>query len=108
MTTKTLLLTASLAFASLAFGKSYDIVLSSATQAGALKLQAGEYSLKVVNGQAVFTNVENSKSFTAPVTVQNGAKKYDATSVDTASQNGTEKIQTIELGGSNTQLQFGE
>ena len=46
MTTKSLLLIASLAFAGLAFGKSYDIVLSSPTQAGAVKLQAGEYSLK--------------------------------------------------------------
>jgi hypothetical protein len=108
MKTKSLLLTATLGLASLAFGKSYDIVLSTPTQAGALQLKAGEYSLKVVNGQAVFTNVENAKSFTAPVKVQNGDKKYDSTAVDTASQNGTEKIQTIELGGSNMQLQFGE
>jgi hypothetical protein len=108
MTTKTLLITGALALASLAYGKSYDIVLSSPTQAGSVQLKAGEYSLKVVNGQAVFTDVQTAKSFTAPVKMQNAAKKFDTTSVDTSKANGSEQIKTIELGGSTTQLAFGE
>ncbi len=62
----------------------------------------------MVNGQAVFTSAETSKSFTAPVKVQTAAKKYDETSVDTANKNGSEKIISIELGGSDTELEFGE
>jgi hypothetical protein len=108
MKTKSILLTAALAVASLAYGKTYNIVLGSTTQVGSLQLKAGEYNLKVVNGQAVFTSVESSKSFTAPVTVQTASKKYDETAVDTANKNGSEKIVSIELGGSNTQLEFGE
>ena len=108
MKTKTLILSGALALASLAFGKSYDIVLSNPTQAGAVQLKAGEYSLKIVNGQAVFTDVDSAKSFTAPVKLQTADHKFDATAVDTTKANGQEKIQTIELGGSNQQLQFGE
>lgn len=108
MTTKSLLFIGTLALASLASAKSYDIVLSNPTNAGNLQLKAGEYSLKVTGSNAVFTNVETGKSFTAPVKVQEGSKKFENTAVDTEKANGTDKITTIELGGSNTQLQLGE
>ena len=108
MKTKSILLTASLALASLAFGKSYDIVLSTPTQVGSVTLTAGQYSLKVVNGNAVFTNLDSAKTFTAPAKLQTADHKFDATAVDTAKQGSSEKIQKIELGGSNTELEFGE
>ena len=108
MTTKSLLCIGTLALASLASAKSYDIVLSSPAKAGSLELNAGEYSLKVKGSTAVFTNVETGKSFTAPVKVQEGSKKYDNTAVDTQKSNGADEIKTIELGGSNTQIQLGE
>lgn len=108
MTTKSLLLIGTLALAGIASAKSYDIVLSAPAKAGSLELNAGEYSLKVKGSTAVFTNVETGKSFTAPVKVQEGSKKYENTAVDTNSVNGADQIQTIELGGSNTQLQLGE
>jgi hypothetical protein len=108
MTTKSLLLIGTLALAGIAGAKSYDIVLSAPAKAGSLQLNAGEYSLKVKGSTAVFTNVETGKSFTAPVKVQEGSKKYENTAVDTSNVNGTDEIQSIELGGSNTQLQLGE
>jgi hypothetical protein len=108
MTTKSLLFIGTLALASIASAKSYDIVLSSPTKAGSLQLNPGEYSLKVKGSNAVFTNVETGKSFTAPVKVQEAGKKFENTAVDTTKQNGTDEITTIELGGSNTQLQLGE
>jgi hypothetical protein len=109
MTTKSLLCIGTLALASLLSAKSYDIVLSAPTKAGSVELKPGEYSLKLKGSNAVFTNVETGKSFTAPVKVQAGSKKFDNTAVDTTKEsNGTEDMTTIELGGSTTQLQLGE
>ena len=108
MTTKSLLLIGTLALASIASAKSYDIILSSPAKAGNLQLGAGEYSLKVKGNTAVFTNVETGKSFTAAVKVQEGSKKFENTAVDTTTANGTDEIKSIELGGSNTQLELGE
>lgn len=110
MTMKSVLVTGTLALCSLTMGyaKSYDLVFSSPVKAGSVELKAGEYTLKVKGTSAVFTNVETAKSFTAPVKVQNTGKKFDVTAVDTNNKNGTSKIQTIELGGSDTQLDFGE
>jgi hypothetical protein len=109
MTTKSLLCIGTLALAGVLSAKSYDIVLSAPTKAGSVELKPGEYSLKVKGTNAVFTNVETGKSFTAPVKVQQANKKFDNTSVDTQKEsNGTEDMKTIELGGSTTQLQLGE
>lgn len=108
MTTKSLLMIGTLALASIASAKSYDIILSAPTKAGNVQLNAGEYNLKVKGTNAVFTNVETGKSFTAPVKVQQAAKKFDNTAVDTKSNNGADEIKTIELGGSMTQLELGE
>jgi len=104
MKTKSLLLIGTLALAGIASAKSYDIVLSAPTKAGAIQLPAGEYSLKLKGNNAVFTNVETGKSVSATVKVENGAKKFDVTAVDS----NADQIKTIELGGSNTVLELGE
>ena len=108
MTTKSLFFIGALALASIASAKSYDIVLSGPAKAGAIQLSAGEYSLKVQGSNAVFTNMDTGKSVTAPVKVQTASKKFENTAVDTEKQNGADEIKSIELGGSNTQLQLGE
>src|SRR5215813_9841421 len=110
MKMKSLLMAGTLALASLsiASAKSYDIVLTSPVSAGNTQLKAGEYSLKVEGEQAVFTDVETGKKFTAPVKLENGSKKFELTAVGTTNQNGSDRIQTIELGGSSTELVFGE
>jgi hypothetical protein len=104
---KTMILVAALALSSLiASAKSYDIALSTNTLVGNQQLSAGQYKLKVDGGTATFTDLNTFKTFTAPVKIEQGAKKFDLTAVDTDKQNGTDHIKTIELGGSNTELQF--
>jgi hypothetical protein len=108
MTTKSLLLIGTLALAGIASAKSYDIILSAPAKAGGVQLAAGEYSLKVQGSNAVFTNVETGKSFTTAVKSEDAGKKFSQTAVDTTSNNGSEQITVIELGGSSTQLELGE
>lgn len=97
-----------LASLSIASAKSYDIILSDPTMAGNTQLQPGEYKLKVEGAQAVFTDVQNSKSWTAPVKVENAGKKFSQTVVETTHQGDMAHIGAIDLGGSNTKLEFGQ
>jgi hypothetical protein len=97
-----------LASLGIASAKSYDIIISDATMAGATQLQPGEYKLKVEGSQAVFTDVQTSKSWTAPVKVQNSDRKFDQTVVETTHQGDMAHIDAIDLAGSNTKLAFGQ
>lgn len=90
----------------IASAKSYDIILSDAAMAGNTQLQRGEYKLKVEGSQAVFTDVQTSKSWTAPVKVQNSDRKFDQTVVETTQQGDMAHIDAIDLAGSNTKLAF--
>jgi len=95
-----------LASLSLASAKSYDIVLTEASKAGNVQLSAGEYRLKLEGSNAIFTNMDNNKRFTVPVKVQTTEKKFDETAVDTTKSNGAATVESIELGGSTTKLDF--
>ena len=110
MTIKNLLLTGALAVASLsiASAKSYDIVLANPTKVANLQLKAGEYKVKLEGTNAVFTAVESGKSFTAPAKLQTAAKKFDMTAVDTDKKTDADHISAIELGGTNTKIEFSE
>lgn len=110
MTIKSILFTATLALATLtvASAKSYEINLSSAVHVGGVELKPGQYSLKIQGNNAIFTEVETAKSFTAPVKVDNGTKRFGVTMVDTSKSSNGPAIKTIELGGSKTTLDFGE
>jgi hypothetical protein len=105
---KTLLLTGALTlFSMMASAKTYDVVLSGPTQAGNVQLKAGEYRVKLEGANARFTDTQTDKSIMVPVKVKQAPQKFENTAVDTNKKSGTDKIQTIELGGSNTQLDFG-
>jgi hypothetical protein len=110
MTGKSLLIVGALTLSSfgLASAKSYDIILSAPAKAGATELKPGEYKLKVEGSQATFTDAQSSKSFTVPVKVENGAKKFANTSVESTNQDGMDNIHAIDLGGSNTRLTVGQ
>jgi hypothetical protein len=110
MTTRSLLIVGALTLSSLgiASAKSFDIILGAPAMAGNTELKAGEYRLKVEGTQATFTEAQSSKSITVPVKVQNGDHRFGATSVETSNQNGMDNIQTIDLAGSNTKLEFGK
>jgi hypothetical protein len=86
--------------------KSYDIILSGPTKAGNITLKAGQYRLKVDGSNAIFTDVNSSKSFTTPVKVETTEKKYEDTRVQSTKDGDTDKIQEIDLGGSKTKLGF--
>jgi len=78
MTKKSLLLIGAMAMFTLpiASARSYDIALSDPTMVGTTQLAAGQYSVKVEGSNAVFTNEDNYKSVTAPVKIENVAKKF--------------------------------
>ena len=110
MKTRALLLAGvfSLSMFSVANAKSYDITLENPSKAGGAVLAPGEYRVKVEGSNAVFTNVRTDKKVTAPVTIENSAKKHENTAVESNVQSGTEKIKAIELGGSRETLEFGD
>jgi hypothetical protein len=110
MKNRSLVLAGALTLASLSLlsAKTYDITLSSPTKAGTVELKPGEYKLKVQGSNVVFTNVDTSKTYTTPAKLQTQSKKYDVTAVETTKAGDTDKLMAIELGGSPTELQFGE
>jgi len=105
---KKFMLVAGLALSSLTVlsAKTYDIVLSNTTKAGALELKPGQYKLKVEGSNAVFTDTSKGKSFTTPVKVETGDQKFNDTRVQSVKEGETEKINEIDLGGSKTKLGF--
>ena len=105
---KSLILAGALSLGAICFAgtKSYDINLTTPAKAGNVVLAAGQYKLSVQGTNAVFTDARTRKSFTAPVKVETAPKKFHYTSVDTAPDQGSDKITSIELGGSTTQIAF--
>jgi uncharacterized protein (AIM24 family) len=105
---KTFVLAIALGFFSFLFAgtKKYEVVLSSPTQIGSVKLAPGDYTVKVEGANAVFTNRENDKSVSAPVKVETGNKKFDVTAVKSTQEGDSATLQSIELGGSTTTLEF--
>jgi hypothetical protein len=108
MTKRSLLLFGVLAMSvlSIASAKSYTIAFSSPTMVGSAQLPAGEYRLKVEGSSAVITNVDNNKSVTAPVKIENVDRKYDKTAIDSTMQGNIQHLNAVELGGSKTKLEF--
>jgi hypothetical protein len=90
----------------IASAKSYDIAFTGPTMVGSAQLPAGEYTLKVEGSNVVITNVNNNKSVTAPVKIENVDKKYDETAVESTTQGNAQRLNAIELGGSKTKLEF--
>jgi hypothetical protein len=82
------------------------ITLSGTTNAGSVQLKAGNYNVKLDGDKAVFTQIDTSKKFTVPVKVENAAKKFDGTRVDTTNDGKADTIKDIQFGGSTTQIDF--
>ncbi len=90
----------------IASAKTYDIMLSNPTKAGTVQLKPGQYKLKVEGGNAVFTDVNSTKSFTTPVKVESSEQKFEGTRVETTKDGASDRLQEIDLGGSKTKLGF--
>jgi hypothetical protein len=108
MTTRSLIIVGALTLSSIgvASAKSFDVILGAPAMAGNTELKAGEYKITVEGTQAVFKEAQGSKSIAVPVKVENADHKFGQTSVETSNQNGMDNIQSIDLGGSNTKLEF--
>jgi|SRR5450432_1688049 len=108
MTMKSILMVGVLALSTLSLvsAKTYDINLSSASKVGKTQLAAGAYTLKVDGNKVVFTNRDTDKQVTADVKVDTVEKKYDVTSIGSTKNGDLEQINSIELGGSKTKLEF--
>jgi hypothetical protein len=91
---------------SIASAKTYELTLAGPTKAGKVELKPGMYRLKIDGSNAVFTLVDNDKTFTVPVKVETTDTKFEQTRVDATKDNGTDVIQDIELGGTKTKVEF--
>lgn len=90
----------------IAGSKTYDITLPSAAKAGSVQLAAGDYKLKVDGATAIFTDPHTRKTVTAPVKMSNASRKFTYTAVETAPEEGAQRITAIDLGGSTMQVEF--
>ncbi len=106
MNAKSLLIVGALTLASIgvASAKSYDVILSAPAMAGSTELKPGEYKVKVQGSEAVFTDQQSSKSFSIPVKIENGNKKFNNTSIESTKNGGMDTIKSIDLADSNTRL----
>jgi hypothetical protein len=108
MSKTTFLLVGALSLCSFAVAgtKSYSITLPVAAKAGSLSLAAGDYSLKIDGANAIFTEPRTHKTFSAPIKIETATRKFNYTAVETAPEGGEERITSIELAGSTTQIEF--
>ena len=105
---KSVFLTGILALASvsIAYSKTYNVSFSRATQAGSVQLKAGSYEVKLDGDKAIFTDVDSSKQYSVPVKVENAAKKFEYTKIETTNSGNVDTLKDIRLGGSTTQIDF--
>lgn len=106
MTKKMLLIPALLCLTLSAGTKQYSVSFGKPVEVGSLKLDAGDYKLKVDGANAVFTSSKTRKSFTTPVKIEKEASKPQFTSVESKDSNGVEHVDAIDLGGADFKLVF--
>jgi hypothetical protein len=94
--------TAAMAWASAS--KSYDVTLNNPAQVSGTELKAGTYSVVLAGDKAMIHS--GKVSVEAPVTVQEGDKKYSATIVRYSIVDGKYRIKEIQLSGTKTMLVF--
>ena len=86
--------------------KSYETVFTTPVQAGKIELQPGAYSIARRGGDAVFTNEASGRTYTVPVKVEYMASKNNIQDVAIGHRNGQAYIESIQLGGRRTTLDF--
>ena len=85
--------------------KTYTVHFSETVTAGSVDLKAGEYKLKVEGTQVVFTD-QRGKQIEASATVESTDRKFDRTSITMSTADGTSRLVSIQLGGSNNSVKF--
>jgi hypothetical protein len=84
-------------------GSSYQLTLYKATTINGTQLKPGSVKLDLQGDKAVIK--QGKTSVESNVTVQNGERKFDASSV-TYNADATDQVQEIRLGGTTTKLLF--
>jgi hypothetical protein len=110
MKNKCLLAGAALFLSVVAVGsaKSWDIVVDNTAKAGTLELPKGDYHMSLNGNQAVFTAIDSGKKYSVSAKVEQVTQKYADTAVENTTDGNMEVIQSIELGGTTTKVDFGE
>jgi hypothetical protein len=91
---------------SVAGAKSFEIMLSQAAKAGTAELQPGKYTVAVEGSKVRFRNADTGKTVETDATVATSDKKYRNTEVNMTSANGRSTVSEIDLGGTNTKVEF--
>ena len=107
-TMKSLLLAAALGLSSMtvASAATYNLTLAAPTKAGNARLDPGTYKLNLNGNIATFTNVDTHKSIMTVVHVEGGMNAHDRTKVEVKDENGSQRIQSMELENSANTLEF--
>jgi len=108
MTMKNVILAAALALASmtLASAETYNVALHASTKVGNTELVAGTYTLKLNGPVAVFTNVETGRRKMVLVHSTQSNIDYTRTAIELVDQNGSQRMEAIEIEETNNKLEF--
>jgi len=83
----------------------HNVTLTSPMWVGGTELKAGDYQVQVENGKAVFKNKKNNVE--VPAKTETANSKFQNTALSTTTTGGKEKLEAIEIGGTNTRIVIG-
>jgi hypothetical protein len=97
-----------LAVAGLSFAgtKSYTVSFDAPAVLGPMEVESGRYKLTFDGPKVTLVNENTRKSFETTATVQTSGKKFGDTAVESKKENGKVLVDEIQLGGTNTALDF--
>ena len=83
----------------------HNVTLTSPMWVGGTELKAGDYQVQVENGKAVFKNKKNTVE--VPAKMETANSKFQSTALNSSTSGGKEKLEAIELGGTNMRIVMG-
>ncbi len=104
--TKKWLMTLALAGLSIASAKTYTLTIDRPSMVGTTQLQPGDYRLKVEGSTALLTNNRDGKEVKANVKVENAAKKFEYTAIESRQEGDVNHIKDVHLGGTRMTIDF--
>lgn len=107
-TMKNMIFAAALGLASMTFAsaKTYNVAFQSAIKVGDAQLAAGTYAMDVNGSVAVFTNMQTGQRQIVLVHATYLGGDYKRTAIEVVNQNGSQRMEAIELEDSNSKLEF--
>jgi len=90
---------------SLLSAKTYTFTIYDTAQAGGTKLQPGDYRVKLDGDQVVFMDNAGNR-IDAVMKLETVDRKFEQTSITSSKEDGTNRIESIELGGTKIRIVF--